>query len=403
MKSQILITSLFDISILDWGLDLSQLPKECIVMVHKDLKDNLPQSKLDCQLIFVDLFEEEHIYSVLLQIKLLYVKGILQPNDFICYSNLETLAKDFSFYFSYQNTLANLLIKDELFNHNLTEFIRNQGLLFSLKISNLDSILSQYSDVLKCLDLGNQIPELDPPLDIKDRDFEDINLYAAKSIKEPVFHIVGDSHSMLTLTPMKEIGRRSNIFLETSAYLNSADSIKYQFTHHVGSKTMFGFIRDENITAEYLAELTIKPMDSVLFVFGEIDIRAHFFKHTTPENLEDYADNLAKEYVLKIKTITHNLNLNIALMGCIPPMDGPNYNSEEYPIQGSLEERVMATKMLNSRLQDNAKKEGFKYFDLNDIYELEDGSLDMDKSDLFCHISPHHQEKALKRMSELLN
>ena len=58
----------------------------------------------------------------------------------------------------------------------------------------------------------------------------------------------------------------------------------------------------------------------------------------------------------------------------------------------------MSNPILNQLNQREAsiKPRDFCYFELNDLDALDDGSLDLEHSDFFCHISHYHQKKAKK-------
>ena len=226
---------------------------------------------------------------------------------------------------------------------------------------------------------------------------------AAPEIAGRTLHIVGDSHGLLTLTPNRVLGSRAHVYLELRGD-HPGGAFDAQFTHHLGSRTMYGFSTREEAAPRTLTAFGVKPGDTVLFVLGEIDVRSHVFKHVGEGvPVEAVVADLTERYFRKIGELTQGRGVEAAVMGAIPPMDGPTYASEDYPIRGSLAQRVAATRLLNAALAEGCGARGMAYFELNDLYALPDGSLDLAQSDHFCHVGHHFQDKAIRRMMDALN
>ncbi len=400
IKQLTLITFLFDRTAFEWGLKLEGFKTPTIIIAHPNLEEEI--EKMDkgvCRVEYHAIDKEVSFYDSVSIINGLHEKGLI-TNESIIFCESMLLYKQISFDLVYQGIFQQAILNKEFNHHNLAETVRMQGLFFTLNVSLIADIKS---NLINQILLGEELTELQPAFPMVSRFTEDVNLIAINEIKGKTLHLIGDSHSLLTLTPNKEVGCRSHILFDLKRY-NKSVEFDYQFTHHLGSKTMHGFSFGEEFPKGFLEKQGVKNGDSVIFVFGEIDIRSHIYKYVNEENnLTQVIEKLIDQYLKKIIELTEETMPNISIMGVIPPMDGPNYKSEEYPIQGSLSQRVEATRLINQLLAVRCKKRGIGYFELNDLYALENGSLDLEQSDLFCHISHHHQEKAIKRMLKIVS
>src|SRR5262249_31140566 len=66
----------------------------------------------------------------------------------------------------------------------------------------------------------------------------DLNLFLAAAIQEPILHVIGDSHVYNCFTPNAAIGCRANVLVKTVDVSPTRVPYAYQFTHHLGSRTM---------------------------------------------------------------------------------------------------------------------------------------------------------------------
>ncbi len=400
MHSFTLVTYLPDLRAFDWGLRLEGFTTPTLVVAHPSLgKDLHTVQKGLCTVAYLDLDGKTSLQDALLLLRVLRKRDLIHTPS-VLFSEVALLYQLISFDLVYLGLLQRALQRAGHLQADLSELVRHQGILFTLTVPPLDA------DPTALPSLETSPPEpLDPAAALPclaraEREAVDINLVANQDLEGPTLHLVGDSHSMLTLTPMQDVGARTHIFVNLKKhYPNSR--FDYQFTHHVGSKTMYGFSSDDEFSSRFLADMGLKPGDGLLFVFGEIDVRSHLFKHVSESlSVEALVEDLVAKYTSKLLAITDLTTNEVYVMGAIPPMDGPNYRSESYPIQGTLAQRVHATRLLNRRLAASCTSSGIGYFELNDLYELEDGSLDHTQSDYFCHVGYHYQRKAIDRMIE---
>lgn len=228
------------------------------------------------------------------------------------------------------------------------------------------------------------------------------NLIFTTNIKEKVFHVIGDSHTLFLFTNRKTTGCRSNILTDSNDLIEEGDSPwDYFYTHHINNKTMHGISGEDTLNDEFLRDRNVKDNDGLLFVFGEIDNRCHIWKQVEQHgrNLSEVVNTLVQNYIANILKATSGFNgLTLGVFGIIPPLDNSTYSSEEFPIYGTIEQRIESTKLLNSILEKYCNENGIRFFEVNEHYATEKGDLKWEMSDQFCHISSYHQDYALKKM-----
>ena len=112
-----------------------------------------------------------------------------------------------------------------------------------------------------------------------------------------VIHAIGDSH----------------------AKLNFGGDPRF-VVHHLGPVTMHAVGRDgrNNISPK---ELGVVSGDTVIWCFGEIDIRCHIIRQRDllNENISSIVDLLAMRYINSIIDIQHGLEVKTIVLAVIPP------------------------------------------------------------------------------------
>lgn len=199
-------------------------------------------------------------------------------------------------------------------------------------------------------------------------------------------HTIGDSHCDFTFRGEGEV-----IF-----YPSEKGIIQVPLaTHFVGSQTMYSFGK-RGCDEKYFAE--IERGDYLVFCFGEIDVRCHIDKQVTKEKreLNEILSTLVGSYFLQIKKIAKRYQVTPVIFGITPPVK--ELTVDGHPSVGSAENRVMYTKMLNSKL----KESGILYFDVFDEYSMEDGTLNMKFSDGLMHIGKNSNQIAKEKLCQLV-
>jgi hypothetical protein len=189
-------------------------------------------------------------------------------------------------------------------------------------------------------------------------------------------HVFGDSHCRLYSSP----------------YLSNYICNVY----YVGPITMHRIGRD-NLTIDKLKDIskehyknylpTAKPEykhmsypkndvinndDLVIYVFGEIDIRNHYFKQIEKSrNSIEILNTLVNNYINTILLNREKYNVKYGVQSVTPPVDEKNLKEslKEYPIYGDINTRIFATNEINKLLKQSCEKNNILFIDLAKYYQ----------------------------------
>ncbi|MGE0449063.1 MAG: hypothetical protein AB7Q29_05700 [Vicinamibacterales bacterium] len=232
----------------------------------------------------------------------------------------------------------------------------------------------------------------------------DLNLPLATVIDAAVLHVVGDSHVLNCLTKNAAIGCRPNVLVRIAEMSAAPVPYVYQFSHHLGSRTMHFAGRPGALPA-VARECGVKSGDAVVWVFGEIDVRSHILRQRNERGraLEEVIGTLARDYVNGILDVhAAHERLRSVVFTPIPPLDNPGYSSVDLPVHGTIEERIDATRRLGSALAELCERHGLLFLDVSAHYESPRGDLRWELSDYFCHIASGCQAPAVRALYDLL-
>ncbi|MDX2170752.1 MAG: hypothetical protein SF182_27020 [Deltaproteobacteria bacterium] len=232
----------------------------------------------------------------------------------------------------------------------------------------------------------------------------DLNLNLADRIEQGVLHVIGDSHVYNCFTPNASIGCRPNVLLRSADVNPVPIPYAYQFTHHLGGRTLHHAGQPGALTA-IAAEARVKDGDAVVWVFGEIDARCHIIKREREagEPVDAVIETLVRNFVRGMLEVRHHYpRLRQVAFAPIPPLDNPDYESATLPVVGSIAERVAATRLLRAVLAERCARHAIDVLDASAPFETERGDLRWDMSDHFCHIGSAYQGLVLDRLYALL-
>lgn len=173
---------------------------------------------------------------------------------------------------------------------------------------------------------------------------------------------------------------------------NSFDSLPLKHENcYCSSITMFRIGRD-NIIINFNKDI-IKSNDTIVLVYGEVDCRCHIHRQINLGHNEDSVINdLVNKYFQTIQNNTKDIDVNIIIVGVIPPTRKEDYEffnkkvNNEFPFIGTDEDRVRYTNKVNKLLEELSIQNKFIYFDPYDYYKNIDGTLNHELSDTFNHI-----------------
>lgn len=131
--------------------------------------------------------------------------------------------------------------------------------------------------------------------------------------------------------------------------------------------------------------------DVVIVSAGEIDVRCHVQRQITTQSREERAviDELARAIAMACSEIERSFGCRAGVLAIPPPRnpDGASYRlPQEYPIRGTLAQRVRWTNLLNEYLEYTLLAEGHLFVPMPPGLSNADGSLKEDCSDGNVHV-----------------
>ncbi|MCP4403198.1 MAG: hypothetical protein GY801_38560 [bacterium] len=179
-----------------------------------------------------------------------------------------------------------------------------------------------------------------------------------------MIHIVGDSHARLFRRPF------------------------CYFTHYLGPVTMHKVGRD-GVESVMGNKHKIRNGDSVIFVFGEIDVRCHIGKQKNEKKrpLSEIIGMLVSNYVSAITDYRGKFrSLNCIVQLVVPPCNPPAHHfNPKYPYHGLLEDRIRINELLNNCLKAHCASNEINVLDLSSVVSKQ-GQLNPSMSDGNVHI-----------------
>jgi hypothetical protein len=174
--------------------------------------------------------------------------------------------------------------------------------------------------------------------------------------------------------------------------------------HYLGPVTMHRVGRDGqgilNISG------AVCEGDTVVFVFGEIDVRCHIGKQRDERgrSLSEVIGILVNKYMMTIsENVKQYKHLKVVIMSSTPPCDSdPAFIS--LPVHGSLQDRVRINNSLCDELARACNERGYYFLDIRPYFSSLDGSLKFELSDGIVHVGlPHNhviKEELIKLIEE---
>jgi hypothetical protein len=181
----------------------------------------------------------------------------------------------------------------------------------------------------------------------------------------PDIHVFGDSHALFCFCEQEK---------ETFSYpYSDIGSIPF-FIHHLGSKTMYGFSKKKwfNIRDYHVCENNV-----AVFVLGEIDVRCHIAwqRDEKKRDLDEIISSLVNNYInVILENKASYRNLYCVVTEVMPPTNHLHYSSE-FPVRGTLQDRVLITFYLNEKLRQACLENGIYFLPIDDFVAQSDGTL----------------------------
>lgn len=192
------------------------------------------------------------------------------------------------------------------------------------------------------------------------------------------------------------------IFVIGDSHVKAFQTIPDCQIKHLGPRTMHRVGRDGFDVAE-LVELGIRDRSIIVYSFGEIDVRCHVGRQRdlNQRDEKEILHTLARKYLEAIvQSRSHFRHLTQIVYNIVPPTD--NTPNPDYPIYGSLEERVRITRSLNKILSSLSPEYGVLFLSVYDNYCDRNGALRLDLSDGNIHINPSRNQPIRQQLFQLI-
>lgn len=214
-----------------------------------------------------------------------------------------------------------------------------------------------------------------------------------------LIHIIGDSHAFFNFASAEKIAEKSYHSIKITR--NQMAIPVSLVIHWLGPRTMY------RVGREGLKDLNIKKWgiqegDVIIYVFGEIDVRCHILKQRDQgRSLDDIIDQVVDRYLDALSANKQQYNSLVTIVCSItPPTD--QAENKDFPIYGTLSERIQVTRDINKLLNKRCKERGFLFLDSYPYYSSEDGDLREELSDGSVHIAIEHNNPIRRELVRLL-
>lgn len=232
-----------------------------------------------------------------------------------------------------------------------------------------------------------------------------LNTEVLKYSGRQVVHIMGDSHVLYSFSDFGKVGRRNPaVQYVNDIQLANGDCVCLSIDH-IGPHTMHHFANPDHFNSAMLQKAGLRDGDSLVLVCGEIDVRNHIYRIAARDN-QPYTEIIRE---LTTRYLNHIADIKKDFPGCrfiiaapAPPLNFDELKHGQPEHAGSLEERVAYTTAMANMLELGCQQHGFTFLDYRNHYANPDGVLYTTLSDMFCHISPFHNQCARHLLLNLI-
>ena len=190
-----------------------------------------------------------------------------------------------------------------------------------------------------------------------------------------------------------------NIFVFGDSHIMEFQNIPGCILINFPSVTMHRLGRDKLALMD-LGNYPVKEGDVIIFSFGQIDVAWNIIKQrdTRQRCIDEILRTLVDGYMSAINLITKEHPNIIRIVYSITPAT----NNTNIPFSGTLEERIMLTKLMNGLLESECIKNTIEFLDVHDDYADQNGVLITELSDNTFHIDAIHNGVIQKKLFEII-
>lgn len=395
IKSRI-ITYLSNDQALKWGLDFLSINSPISFLIHPSLKSIFdPIEKNENTEIFYCDFNDPIFFSDTLKM-IMYVKSNTKfPTERFVFITDSYLYKYLSFEFIYSNHLIDYIENNEIFNVDFYHYLPHDTYFYNIDSSKVYKLLNELKSNEKNLQYHFTKNSI---LTYKTEKYTNFNTEIAQFIAINKIHLIGDHHVLNTFTPNQEIGCRSDILFR---HFDSNNINKMFMTHFFGDMTMVNFLKTYMNVDSLIEKLKVNELDICCFHFGELDVRSTLLKDGfSYDEAINLLPLLISKFVEKIKVFATHTNTIPIIIGVPAPFKEAVYDSISYPMNGSINQRLELTLVMNINLIQKALENNLNFFNPYTIYSNDNGLMSENYSDKTVYLNP---ELSCQNRENLLN
>ena len=150
-------------------------------------------------------------------------------------------------------------------------------------------------------------------------------------------------------------------------------------THWIGARLMHSFARD-GLSMLNILDYRVLPGDTVVFSFGEIDVRRHLANHSTTQ---ESIDQMVSDYLGVVAQNTVQIPRLRVVIYCVLP---PSRTQPGDVRAGTDEQRLKYTRAVNASLRWQTAVLGWGFLDVTPDYSDQQGFMNLQHSDDSIHI-----------------
>ncbi|MDR2503518.1 MAG: hypothetical protein LBD82_03930 [Deltaproteobacteria bacterium] len=220
-----------------------------------------------------------------------------------------------------------------------------------------------------------------------------------------MIYVIGDSHSLL-FTLQNDVKSTPLDFGICTAMNPHPDFTVY----HIGPATAYNINKEQssNLSFEKIQFLLkngyFPDGASVMISLGEIDMRAHVYKHVdgSPGSLRRTIDAVLHNYFLLVDRL-RECGLSIICYGPPASMPEGRRSNPEHPTCGTEKARNSATEMFTQGLKEHAAERRIPMFSLFPYMINDDRTTRSEMMIDGCHVSPRLRRLAFKLLKKELD
>lgn len=224
----------------------------------------------------------------------------------------------------------------------------------------------------------------------------------AAAYLEELYCLTGQGDQAATVGQAIDVLRQNRLFVFGDSHSSSFSRIPFVDVQWLGPVTMHRIGRD-GLNILDVRRYGLLPGNPALFIFGEIDVRAHLVRQSEIQGVEprQLIDRMVAAYGRVLDRNRSNLpSLKVIVSSVVPPSDA-------HPSRhGSLEQRIVLTRMLNDALENMCQSMGFVFLDVYSALCGRDGAMPSANTSDGIHVNPEIMvkitEKFFSREYELI-